>query len=357
MTRTIPLLDLGRFDRGGPERRGFLEDLRDASRNIGFFCLGGHGVEQSDIDGLFAVSRRFFALPAEEKLSVEMIHSPYFRGYTRVAGELTRGEPDWREQIDFSLECEPVADPGEKPAWARLLGPNQWPASLPELRPAVLAWQSKMTDVSARLLRAFALLLDQQEDVFEPCCRTGPNVRTKIAHYPGRDFTGGDQGVGPHKDSGFLTLLAQDDCGGLQIQSGGAWVDVEPVPGALVVNIGEHLELASGGYLRATLHRAVVPPGRADRYSVACFFSASLDATIPVLTLPEALRRETEAPAADSSNPMFREVGLNVLKTRLRSHPDVARKYYPDLLDDGQLKLAGQPISASQPACSATKAS
>ena len=132
----------------------------------------------------------------------------------------------------------------DAPAWTRLQGPNQWPAALPELRAAVLSWQAAATRVLTRLLRAFALSLGQSEDVFEPLYRNGPHVLVKLIRYPGRDLTRSDQGVGAHKDSSLLSLLLQDDQGGLQVETAHGWVDVAPRTGALVVNIGELLELA-----------------------------------------------------------------------------------------------------------------
>ena len=155
----------------------------------------------------------------------------------------------------------------------------------------------------------------------------------KIVRYPGRDTTHDDQGVGAHKDGGFLTLLLQDENKGLQVEYDDQWVDVEPIAGTLVVNIGELLELASNGYLRATVHRVVTPAAGVERFSVPFFFSARLDATIPLLDLPPELAAEARGPASDPHNPLFREVGANVLKSRLRSHPDVARRHYPDLVE------------------------
>lgn len=333
MARIVPMLDLDRFDQGGSERRSFLSDLRSAARDVGFFYLGGHGIPQAEVHRLFVLAKRFFALPDEEKQAIGMINSPQFRGYTRVAGELTRGQPDWREQLDFGVEREAVPQRPGLPAWTRLQGPNQWPAGLPELRPAVLAWQAQVSDVTIRLLKAFALSLEQPEGVFAPIYGDAPNHRMKIVRYPGRDATENDQGVGAHKDGGFLTLLLQDDNPGLQVEYDGRWVDVEPIEGTLVVNIGELLELASNGYLRATVHRVVTPPAGVERYSVPFFFSARLDATIPLLDLPEELAAEATGPASDPDNPLFRDVGVNVLKSRLRSHPDVAQQHYADLLE------------------------
>lgn len=333
MPRIVPVLDLSRFEQGASERRTFLADLRSASRDIGFFYLAGHGISWAEISEVLTATRRFFALAEADKLAIEMVKSSQFRGYTRAGGELTKGKADWREQLDIGVERQPIAQGPGIPAWTRLQGPNQWPAALPELKPALLAWQAKATAVAIRLLKAFALSLDQAEDAFDPIYREQPNHRMKIVRYPGREATGDDQGVGAHKDGGFLTLLLQDDNKGLQVDYDGSWVDVDPIPGTLVVNIGELLELASNGYLRATVHRVVTPAAGIERISVPFFFSARLDATIPLLNLSEDLAARARGPASDPDNPLFRDVGTNVLKSRLRSHPDVARRHYADLLE------------------------
>lgn len=333
MPRIVPVLDLSRFEQGASERRTFLADLRSASRDIGFFYLAGHGISWAEISEVLTATRRFFALAEADKLAIEMVKSSQFRGYTRAGGELTKGKADWREQLDIGVERQPIAQGPGIPAWTRLQGPNQWPAALPELKPALLAWQAKATAVAIRLLKAFALSLDQAEDAFDPIYREQPNHRMKIVRYPGREATGDDQGVGAHKDGGFLTLLLQDDNKGLQVDYDGSWVDVDPIPGTLVVNIGELLELASNGYLRATVHRVLTPAAGIERISVPFFFSARLDATIPLLNLSEDLAARARGPASDPDNPLFRDVGTNVLKSRLRSHPDVARRHYADLLE------------------------
>ena len=333
MPRIVPVLDLARFDQGSLERRTFLADLRSAARDVGFFYLAGHGIPAAEASDVLASARAFFALPEADKLAIEMVKSPHFRGYTRVAGERTRGEADWREQLDIGVERPPIPQGPGVPAWTRLQGPNQWPRKLPGLREALTSWQNRATAVAIRLLRAFALSLDQPEDALEPIHAGSANHRMKIVRYPGRGATGDDQGVGAHKDGGFLTLLLQDEHTGLQVEYDHEWVDVDPIPDTLVVNIGELLELASNGYLRATVHRVVTPPAGVERYSVPFFFSARLDATIPLLELPPELAVEARGPASDPQNPLFRDVGLNVLKSRLRSHPDVARRHYSDVVD------------------------
>jgi len=321
---TIPRLDLSRLD---------LAELRAAARDVGFFYLTGHGVDASLLRELVLVARRFFALPEPDKLAIEMVNSPHFRGYNRVAQERTRGAPDWREQIDIGAERAALPRSADLPPWHRLQGPNQWPVALPELRPLVLLWQQAALEVLSRLLRAFALALGQAEDALLPLYGNEPHHMVKLIRYPGRGTTESDQGVGAHKDSELLTLLLQDHVGGLQVETPEGWVDVVPQPGTFVVNIGELLELASDGYLRATLHRVVAPPAGSERVSVAFFLGARLDATVPLLQLPPPLAAQARGPESDPYNPLFRNVGQNYLKGRLRSHPDVARRHHSDLID------------------------
>lgn len=339
---SLPTLDLRGFAAGATERSAFLRALRDAAREFGFFYLTGHGIAADLVTDVLGLARRFFALPEHEKLAIEMINSPHFRGYNRAGLEYTRGKPDWREQIDIGAEGEALPFDPSAPAWTRLHGPNQWPAALPELKPVLLRYQEEVTALAIRVLRAFAAALDQPETVFEPIYTPAPHRLLKIIRYPGRSATEGDQGVGAHKDSGFVTILLQDKVAGLQVEGERGWIDAPPVPGAFVVNIGEILELASNGYLRANVHRVVSPPADRDRLSVAFFLGANLDATVPLLALPPALA-ESRGITQDPLNPLFREVGKNYLKSRLRSHPDVARRHHADLLGP----IAEQPQVAS----------
>jgi isopenicillin N synthase-like dioxygenase len=341
----LPILDLDRLDRGNGERREFLSQLRTAAREVGFFYLIGHGVSIDLANEVLALSRQFFALPEADKLAIEMVNSPHFRGYTRVGWERTRGKPDWREQLDIGAERPVIPAGHDVPPWSRLQGPNQWPTSLPELRPVLLQWQSELTAVLIRVLRAFAIALEQPEDVFEPIYRDAPHQLLKIIRYPGRDTVGDDQGVGAHKDSGILSAIYQDSRGGLQVETEKGWIDADPLPGSFVVNIGEALELASDGYLRATVHRVVAPPAGTDRNSIAFFLGARLDATIPVLQLPPALAKEARGPERDPNNPLFHQTGQNYLKGRLRSHPDVAKRHHADLLESFGINPSG-PASA-----------
>ena len=327
----VPQLDLRRFDAGEAARVVFLQELRAAAHGLGFFYIAGHGVETALLRDLMQTTRSFFALPEADKLAIEMISSPHFRGYNRVAAERTRGLPDWREQIDIGAERPALPRDTGLPVWSRLRGPNQWPAALSELRPVVTLWQAAAMQVLTRLLRAFALALGQPADALEPLYADDPHYLIKLIRYPGHDVSS-RQGVGAHKDAGLITLLLQDDQAGLQVETPRGWIDVPPRAGTFVINIGELLELASDGYLRATMHRVITPPTSIERMSAAFFLGARLDATVPLLHLPPTLATQARGPEHDPQNPLFREVGMNYMKGRLRSHPDVAQRHHADLL-------------------------
>ena len=329
---SLPVLDLRRFDASPAEREEFIAELRDAAHALGGFYLCGHGVDRAAIEALHGLSRRFFNLPDQDKQAIEMVHSPHFRGYTRVGWERTREHADWREQIDIGAERPVLAINNEDPAWRRLQGPNQWPKALPELRQPVLRLQAELTAVSLKLSRALALALGQPEEVFAPLFGDAPSQLIKLIRYPGRDEKDGRQGVGPHKDSGFLTFVLQTDQSGLQVETPQGWIDITPIPGTFVVNVAEQLELATNGYLRANVHQVLSPPSDRDRLSIAFFLGASLDARIPNLPLPKDLAAKARGVERDPSNPLFPNVGENALKGRLRSHPDVAERHYADVL-------------------------
>jgi isopenicillin N synthase-like dioxygenase len=339
----IPLLDLECFGAGSIQRKRFLGDLRHAAREVGFFYVTGHDIAPKLLSDVIAVTRRFFALPLHDKCSLDIANSPHFRGYTRVAWERTRGREDWREQLDLGAEESSPPIEGTAPVWMRLHGPNQWPAALPELRAIVLEWQAQAGAVLLRLLDMFALALGQDANALEPLYGDAPYIRTKLLRYPGRQTTEGDQGVGAHKDAGLLSLVLQDDEPGLEVQTDRGWINVPPRPGALVVNIGELLELASDGYLRATLHRVVTPPADRERFSAAFFLSARLDAVVPILQLSDEFAAHARGPECDPNNPLLRDVGWNALKVRLRSHPDVARRHYADVLTADNLPRLATP--------------
>ena len=313
---TLPEVDLRH--RPGQLR----ERLREVAHEVGFFYLIGHGVPEALTGRVLAAAQRLFALPQAEKDAVAMVRSPHFRGYTRLGGELTGGEVDWREQIDIGPERNPVGGP-DRPDYLWLQGPNQWPSGVPELPGIIAEWDAALAAVARSLLRHWAASLGSPEDVFDAAFAGAPATLIKIVHYPARAAS--SQGVGAHRDSGVLTLLlAEPGSQGLQVRAAGdgRWIDVPARDGAFIVNIGELLELATSGYLRATEHRVNLRQA-ADRISVPYFFNPRLDAQIPALSLPAELAARAGL-RADPFDPIFSVYGRNAWKSRLRAHPDVA---------------------------------
>ena len=315
--------------------------LARIAREIGFFYLEGHGIAPDQIARLEAAARQFFALPPAAKQQIAMVQTRHFRGYTGVGGEITRLQPDLREQIDFGEELPAVPPGPDTPQWWGLQGPNQWPAAQPELQADILLWLDTTRAVAQRLLKAFLIALEQPASALNQLVAPPHNNRLKIIHYPGQASGQSDQGVGPHKDGGLLTLLLQDQVGGLQVQTAQGWLDVPPRKNAFVINIGEMLELATNGYLRANVHRVRSPGAGISRYSIAYFFSPSLHAhEVPLLQLPPHLASQARGPESDPLNPLFSHIGTNALKGRVRSHLDVAQRFYPQQYAEHQAALA-----------------
>jgi isopenicillin N synthase-like dioxygenase len=332
----LPELDISAFMASpqSAEGRAFVAQLRDACHGPGFCYLAGHGVPAALDAAVMAAARTFFALPESERRALAIAGSPHFRGYTVLGDERTKGISDWREQLDIGLEepAEPIA-PGDPP-WRRLRGPNQWPASLPGMAPTVLAWMRAMDRVGLAVLRALALGLGQPLEHFDAVVLPRGDPHAKVIRYPAqrRDADTG-QGVGMHHDSGLVSFVLQDDVGGLQVDLDGRLVDATPRPGTYVMNLGEMLQAATSGYLRATKHRVQSPPSGRERLSIAYFFHPRLDAVFAPIALPPALAAQARGGEnVDPNDPIFATFGDNYLKIRLRSHRDVALAHYADLL-------------------------
>ena len=334
---TLPVLDMGGFLES-PTRRGsrdFAARLRDACHEPGFCYLVGHGVPRALDARIMSAAAEFFALPQADRSALAIANSPHFRGYTVLGDERTKGAPDWREQLDVGAE-EPAVEIREgDPPWRRLRGPNQWPTRLPALKPAVLSWMSAMDRVGLTVLRALALGLGLPVHHFDSAVLPRGDPHLKIIRYPAPPQpSGGDQGVGMHHDSGLVSFVLQDDVGGLQVaRADGGLIEATPIAGSYVMNLGEMLQAATSGYLRATPHRVRSPSTGRERLSIAYFFHPRLDATFAPIELPAALAAAARGGQnADPNDPVFATFGDNYLKIRLRSHRDVAAAHYRDLL-------------------------
>ncbi len=286
----IPVVDLGGFADGSRAQRVAIgTDIDSACREVGFFSVVGHGVDVEVIDELHRVALAFFDLPLAQRLAVAMPEPGYPYGYGALQAEaLNRSlgggaPPDLKETFNVGpidpppRPLEEMDDPDERAVYA----PNLWPPALPELRPAVEAYYRSMAGLSARLMEAFAVALDLRDDAFAGQIDRHASA-LRLAHYPdiGAERPSGALRAGAHTDYGTLTLLWTDGVPGLQVEaSDGAWVDVDPLDGGLIVNLGDLMQRWTNDRWRSTMHR-VVPSGSGRRLSIPFFHNANWDARI-----------------------------------------------------------------------------
>lgn len=280
----VPQIDIGPLFRGDERARwGVGDAVRDACRDVGFFYIRNHGIAEATIDDLFGQMARFFALPEDAKREIHASKSRYFRGYSGLFEERHDAATDYyepHEVIDFGRENQPD-DPPECAA-SLLYGPNLWPSEPPALRRTVEAYYAAMVEVSNALLRAFALALALPEVYFlDKFDRAAGALR--LLHYPPQAPDEARLGVGAHTDYEMFTILAQEATPGLQVLNGaGDWIDVPPVAGTFVVNIGDLMARWTNDRFTSNIHRAANRTGR-HRYSIPFFMGANVDTEIRCL--------------------------------------------------------------------------
>lgn len=286
MRAGLPIVDMKPLRGHGSEtdREGLAAEIRAACRDSGFFYVVGHGVDPALLQALARASREFFALPAASKQDIAMARGGRaWRGWFPVGGELTAGAPDLKEGLYFGSELPP-----EHPrvrAGLPMHGANLFPAQVPALKELVLRYIDAMTGVAHALLVGVARSLGLEGDYFARHYTAEPTVLFRIFHYPATSDAG--WGVGEHTDYGLLTLLAQDEVGGLEVRTPRGWIDAPPIDGALVCNIGDMLDRLTGGEFRSTPHRVRNTSGR-SRLSFPFFFDPDFAAEI--LPLPRSDR-------------------------------------------------------------------
>ena len=304
MTVSVPLIDIGGLEAADPaERSRVAAAIGRASIDVGFYYVTGHGVPASVVEEAVAAARRFFALPLEQRLEVAAGRSN--RGFTPLFdSQHPDQKPDATEGFELGFEPDSgEPPPAESPMFASpVFAPNRWP-DMGDFRAPVMAYYRATLALGVRLLRAYALHFGLPERHFDPLF-TAPVADMRLAHYPesGAIRTVSEFGTSAHTDHGVLTLLWQDDCGGLEVCLGEeVWQPVPPVPGSLVVNIGELMTRWSNGRLRSTLHRVINRSGR-DRFSIPLFLHPNVDTPIDPRSWPGVSDAEARfAPVSSSA--------------------------------------------------------
>jgi isopenicillin N synthase-like dioxygenase len=277
----IPVLDLAPLI-AGEDTSVLAQDFAKAYGETGFGYVINHGIDPALRAAVFDASARFHALPEATKQAIALDHS--HRGYiainssTDVTSDLAEVTKPNQSASFMMMREDAAADPE-----VYLSGPNKWP-ELEGFRTACEAYAAAMTGLGQALM---GLALDAIGVTDRSILRAFevPTIWLRLLHYPPQPPQAPEDlfGSAPHKDFGCPTLLAQDDVGGLQVQTpAGAWVDAPPMAGALVVNVGDMLHRMSNGRLLSTPHRVINISGR-ERYSVPFFFDPHVSTVIEPL--------------------------------------------------------------------------
>lgn len=276
MSQTIPVIDFSPFFSGIPGRQQVGAAVFQAARDTGFMYLRGHGISGASVDGAFRMARDYFALPAGSKQR-HLRTSGNF-GYQSLAQEALDPSkpPDLKE--DFTL----------RNALGMAASDPRWPSD--DFRTGATAFYSECRNLAAQVMQAFALALRLPEEFFD-VRHTGKTQTLRFLHYPpSRNVRPGQLGAGAHTDYGTLTLLFQDDAGGLEVRNtAGHWVPAPPVPGTVVVNTGDLLARWSNEVLRSTPHRVQVRPESAASGRLSIAFFSDPDPGVLVETIPSCI--------------------------------------------------------------------
>jgi isopenicillin N synthase-like dioxygenase len=361
-------------------KNAFIQQLREASAGLGFFYLLNTPLDQGDLrKRIFDLNEAFFALPLHVRQQISIVNSPHFRGFSKFGDERTQDMVDHRDQIDYGLEYAKGVEDKEilqKFPFLHLLGPNQFLPDdiLPGHRELVLRWLDICQDISLSLTEALEVALGAPKDSLVQFLTGQSNdqnsstahryARMKTIRYPRaasidgiQRLQGSTQGVGAHKDGGWITILATSPHRGLQVQSyNGDWIDVDHHPHGMVVNFGQQIERVSRGAITAAAHRVLshtedsqlsanLPSG--DRYSVAYFSTPALNVVVrslpsdsfspEILSIWQKAQEErkkagldtvvTDIPKGDLWGQEDDVFGFQAWKGIVRSHPNVVERY------------------------------
>ncbi|PSK59270.1 UPF0676 protein [Elsinoe australis] len=277
----IPVIDISGFYKGdGIRTRNIVGGLRAACEAPGFFQVVGHDVPPQLRADLLTKVADFYRLPAEKKQALDTKNSPCFRGYEKIGAQhLEQGFDDQKEGFMISAD---------KPNSTRFLqGTNQWPAEAdaPGFRDTFTAYFEGVRNLSRTMFRLMSMTLDLDPQYLDNFVDGADAIQMCRAHrYPPTtpEAASRSRGIGAHTDFGALTLLMQDEIGGLEVfhKPSGTWHPVQPVKDAFVVNIGDMMERWTNGRYSSTLHRVISPVSERNRYSVAFFNEGPLDQII-----------------------------------------------------------------------------
>ncbi|MDA9981745.1 hypothetical protein N9H39_03210 [Gammaproteobacteria bacterium] len=281
----IPVVDLSRASTaaGAQSHSQVVAQIAAAGAEWGFFQVVNHGVPADLVERVWTETRRFFSLTRSKKLAIlRTRENP--RGY--YDRELTKNTRDLKEVFDFGSVPHPELADDHPANYDRVNGYNLWPAELPGFKPTMLEYFKACEALGMRLLELFCLGLGAPGDQLRPAFHPAHTGFIRLNYYPREDplepdVSGdvaslGDMALHHHSDAGALTILLQDDVGGLQVFAKDEWRDVPPLAGAFVINTADMMQVWSNDRYQAPLHR-VLPVSGKPRYSIPFFFNPSYE--------------------------------------------------------------------------------
>jgi len=275
----IPIIDISSLlknNKSDSEYQNVVHKIDQACREVGFFYIINHGIAREKTEKIFQDAKQFFELPVDVKNEISIANSNTHKGYFGLGEEVLDENHDFtdlKEGLDFGLELPD--DDEEILKGTPNYGFNQWPKGLPpSWKTEVVEYFHLLSDVGRTLLKAFAINLQVDEEYFMNAYKKSMAV-LRFLKYPPNSFKQSENqlGCGEHSDYGFLTLLAQDDIGGLQVKSSkGEWINATPIKDSFVVNLGDMMASATNNVYKATPHRVISPPSDVPRISIPFFF-------------------------------------------------------------------------------------
>jgi len=279
----IPIIDLGNASNPDPAARKRLGvAIRDACMNVGFFYVSNHGISEAAVEKALSACKEYFSLPLEEKMELDMKKTPNFKGYNPVLS--SNNDPqnggDMHEGFEFGWEeLKAKIDDEKRVNDGVMAGANVWPKHPSGFREAVLTYYHAAVELGKRLFPLFALALDLPEDYFSEKTKNSAALM-RVLHYPPQTGVVDDKiiGIGAHTDFECFTILWQEP--GIQalqvLNKQNQWINAPPVPGTLVVNLGDQFARWTNDVFKSTVHRAINRSG-VRRYSIPLFFGTDYD--------------------------------------------------------------------------------